>query len=211
MDCWHSTLVGNPIEKNRVWLNLTNSGGAFKQLLVGYIEGATNDWDNLYDGPTFDGQEFIDFYSVNQGQNLTIQGRALPFVDTDVVPLGYRSTIAGAFDISIDNRDGQLATQSIWLEDKKNNTIHDLTKGKYTFTAINGVENDRFILKYINTNKTLETDENELADKALIVSVKNKKITLTSSAEAITQVQVFDLLGRKVYDKSKINSQKNIT
>ncbi len=38
------------IEKNRVWLNLTNRGGAFKQLLVGYITGATNDWDNLYDG-----------------------------------------------------------------------------------------------------------------------------------------------------------------
>ena len=187
-------------------MNLTNSGGAFRQLLVGYITGATNDWDNLYDGPTFDGQEFVDFYSVNQGKNLTIQGRALPFVDTDVVPLGYRSTIAGSFDISIDNRDGSLAGQAIWLEDKKTNTLHELSKGKYTFTAINGVENDRFVLKY--TGKTLGTDDNEVADKSLIVSVKNKKITLTSSAEAITQVQLFDLLGRKVYDKSKINAQE---
>jgi hypothetical protein len=194
------------VEKNRVWLNLTNSKGAFKQLLVGYITGATNDWDNMYDGPTFDGQEFVDFYSVNQGKNLTIQGRALPFVDTDVVPLGYRSTIAGSFDISIDNRDGSLAGQAIWLEDKKTNTLHELSKGKYTFTAINGVENDRFVLKY--TGKTLGTDDNEVADKSLIVSVKNKKITLTSSAEAITQVQLFDLLGRKVYDKSKINAQE---
>ncbi|MEM0576554.1 T9SS sorting signal type C domain-containing protein [Flavobacterium polysaccharolyticum] len=194
------------VEKNRVWLNLTNSKGAFKQLLVGYITGATNDWDNLYDGPSFDGQEFVDFYSTNQGKNLTIQGRALPFETTDVVPLGYRSTIAGPFDISIDNRDGALAGQEIWLEDKKTNTLHELTKGKYTFTAINGVENDRFVLKY--TNKTLGTDDNEVADKSLIVSVKNKKISLTSSAEAITQVQVFDLLGRKVYDKSKINAQE---
>ncbi|MGL2999901.1 T9SS sorting signal type C domain-containing protein [Flavobacterium sp. RSSB_23] len=194
------------IEKNRVWLNLTNSGGAFKQLLVGYITGATNDWDNMYDGPTFDGQEFVDFYSVNQGKNLTIQGRALPFIETDVVPLGYRSTIAGPFDISIDNRDGALSNQEIWLEDKKTNTLHELSKGKYTFTAINGVENDRFVLKY--TGKTLGTDDNEVAVKSLIVSVKNKKITLTSSAEAITQVQIFDLLGRKVYDKSKINAQE---
>ncbi|MCZ8228926.1 T9SS sorting signal type C domain-containing protein [Flavobacterium sp.] len=194
------------IEKNRIWLNLTNSGGAFKQLLVGYITGATNDWDNLYDGLTFDGQEFVDFYSVNQGKNLTVQGRALPFSEKDEVPLGYRSTIAGTFNISIDNRDGALAGQAIWLEDKKTNTMHDLTKGKYTFIAIDGVENDRFVLKY--TNKTLGTDDNEPVDKALIVSVKNKKITVTSSAEAITQVQVFDLLGRKVYDKSKINTQE---
>ncbi|MFY8111260.1 MAG: T9SS sorting signal type C domain-containing protein, partial [Flavobacterium sp.] len=201
-----NTKKSTTIEKNRIWLNLTNSGGAFKQLLVGYITGATNDWDNLYDGLTFDGQEFVDFYSVSQGKNLTVQGRALPFSEKDEVPLGYRSTIAGTFNISIDNRDGALAGQAIWLEDKKTNTTHDLTKGKYTFIAINGVENDRFVLKY--TNKTLGTDDNEPVDKALIVSVKNKKITVTSSAEAITQVQVFDLLGRKVYDKSKINTQE---
>lgn len=194
------------IEKNRIWLNMTNSGGAFKQLLVGYITGATNDWDNLYDGPSFDGHEFVDFYSINQGKNLSIQGRALPFEATDIVPLGYRSTIAGSYNISIDNRDGALARQEIWLEDKKTNILHELTKGKYTFTAINGVENDRFLLKY--TNKTLDTHDNELVNKALIISVKNRKINLMSSKEAIVQVQVFDLLGRKVYDKSNINAKE---
>ncbi|OOV28525.1 hypothetical protein BXU11_00815 [Flavobacterium sp. LM5] len=194
------------IEKNRVWLNLTNSQGAFKQLLVGYIAGATNDFDNLYDGPTFDGQPFVDFYSINQGKKLTIQGRALPFEATDEVPLGYRSTIAGPFEISIDARDGNLDQQEIWLEDKKTATVHDLTKGCYTFTTINGVENDRFVLKY--TNKTLGTDENTSADKSLVISIKNKKITVTSSEETITQIQIFDLLGRKIYDKSKINTQE---
>lgn len=193
-------------EKNRVWLNLTNSQGAFKQLLVGYIAGATNDWDNLYDGPTFDGQPFVDFYSINQGKNLTIQGRALPFEATDEVPLGYRSTIAGPFEISIDARDGNLAQQEIWLEDKKTATLHDLTKGKYIFTAINGVENSRFVLKY--TNKTLGTDDNTLEDTSLVISIKNKKITVNSSEETITQIQIFDLLGRKIYDKSKINAQE---
>ncbi|OOV29887.1 hypothetical protein BXU11_00805 [Flavobacterium sp. LM5] len=195
-------------EKNRVWLNLTNSQGAFKQLLVGYIAGATNDWDNLYDGPTFDGQPFVDFYSINQGKNLTIQGRALPFEATDEVPLGYRSTIAGPFEISIDTRDGQLAQQEIWLEDKKIATLHNLTQGKYTFTAINGVENSRFVLKY--ANKTLGTDDNTLADKSLVISVKNKKITVASSEETITQIQIFDLLGRKIYDKSKIYAQEYV-
>lgn len=193
-------------EKNRVWLNLTNSQGAFKQLLVGYIAGATNDWDNLYDGPTFDGQPFVDFYSINQGKNLTIQGRALPFEATDEVPLGYRSTIAGPFEISIDARDGNLAQQEIWLEDKKTATLHDLTKGKYIFTAINGVENSRFVLKY--TNKTLGTDDNTLEDTSLVISIKNKKITVNSSEETITQIQIFDLLGRKIFDKSKINAQE---
>ncbi|MGL2992754.1 T9SS sorting signal type C domain-containing protein [Flavobacterium sp. TSSA_36] len=203
-----STKKSTTVEKNRVWLNLTNAQGAFKQLLVGYVTGATNDWDTLYDGPSFDGQPFVDFYSINQGQNLTIQGRALPFEVTDVVPLGYRSTIAGPFEIGIDSRDGVLAQQELWLEDKKTSTVHDLTKGSYTFTTINGLENDRFVLKY--TNKTLGTDDNTLADKSLVISIKNKKITVTSSEETITQIQIFDLLGRKIYDKAKINAQEYV-
>jgi hypothetical protein len=203
-----NTKKSTTVEKNRVWLNLTNAQGAFKQLLVGYVTGATNDWDTLYDGPSFDGQPFVDFYSINQGQNLTIQGRALPFEVTDIVPLGYRSTIAGLFEIGIDSRDGALAQQELWLEDKKTSTVHDLTKGSYTFTTINGVENDRFVLKY--TNKTLGTEDNIVADKSLLISIKNKRITVTSSEETISQIQIYDLLGRKIYDKAKINAQEYV-
>jgi hypothetical protein len=33
-----------------VWLNLTNTQGAFKQTLIGYVSGATNDYESAYDG-----------------------------------------------------------------------------------------------------------------------------------------------------------------
>jgi hypothetical protein len=39
---------------------------------VGYVTGATNNFDNGYDGETFDANEFVDFYSVNQEKNLVI-------------------------------------------------------------------------------------------------------------------------------------------
>ena len=80
----------NAIEKDRIWLNLTNTEGAFKQTLVGYITDATNDYDSSFDGESFDGNEFVDFYSVNNDKNLVIQGRALPFDENDEVPLGFR-------------------------------------------------------------------------------------------------------------------------
>ncbi|MNR51610.1 hypothetical protein D3C85_1713050 [compost metagenome] len=50
---------------HKVWLNLSNAEGAFKQLLVGYLEGATNSWDDNYDGLTINGNKYIDFYSIN--------------------------------------------------------------------------------------------------------------------------------------------------
>ncbi|MFI0491855.1 beta strand repeat-containing protein, partial [Flavobacterium sp.] len=35
----------NTVEKNRIWLDISNDQGAFKQLLVGYITDATNGYD----------------------------------------------------------------------------------------------------------------------------------------------------------------------
>ncbi len=153
------------IEKDRVWLNLYNSQGAFKQALVGYITGATNEYDNGYDGGTFDGNEFVDFYSVNQDKNLVIQGRALPFDESDEVPLGYKTTIVGDFTIDIAQADGLLATKDIFIEDKSTQTVKNLKEGAYKFTTEAGTFNDRFVLRY--TNKTLGTDNFEKPENTI--------------------------------------------
>ena len=136
------------VEKHRVWLNMTNTEGAFKQMLVGYATGATNGFDNAFDGKSSDSNKYIDFYSINENTNFVIQGRAVPFDKTDKVPLGYRTTIEGTFTISIDEVDGVLATQPVFVEDKLTNVIHNLKNGPYSFTTVAGVFNDRFVLRY---------------------------------------------------------------
>ncbi|MES2411191.1 MAG: hypothetical protein V4535_07070, partial [Bacteroidota bacterium] len=181
------------IEKNRVWLNLTNEEGAFKQMLVGYIEGASNDYDRGYDGLSFDGNKYIDFYSIEGTRKFVIQGRGLPFVDTDLVTLGYKTTIAGDFTISIDQVDGFFNTQAIYLEDKTTGKIQDLSKANYTFTTAIGTFTDRFVLRY--TNKTLGTGDFENVENGLMVSVKDKVIKVTSANEAIKELTIFDING----------------
>jgi hypothetical protein len=194
------------IEKDRVWLNLFNSQGAFKQTLVGYITGATDEYDNGYDGETFDGNEFVDFYSVNKDRNLVIQGRALPFDETDEVPIGYKTTIAGDFTIAIAQTDGLLATQEIFLEDKITKSIKNLKVGPYTFSSEAGIFNDRFVLRFTNVNKTLGTNNFETLGNTVLVSNKNKQIKINSSVEMIDKVQVYDLLGRSIYQKINVNT-----
>ncbi|WP_394775696.1 T9SS sorting signal type C domain-containing protein [Flavobacterium sp.] len=191
-------------EANRVWLNITNEGGAFKQLLIGYVDGATNDFDNNYDGLTFDGNEYIDFYSVSNDNNYVIQGRALPFSDADIIPLGYRTAIEGDFTIAIDGTDGSLSNQNIYLEDKTTGKIHDLTAGNYTFKTAIGTFTDRFVLRY--TNKTLGIGDVENPDNNLLVSVKDKVIKVTSTKESIKQVTIFDITGKLLYDKNKVGT-----
>lgn len=193
-------------EKHRIWLNLTNTQGVFKQTLIGYLTNATNLYDSSFDGISFDANEFADFYSVNQGKNLVIQGRELPFDENDEVPLGFRTTIDGALTITIDETDGVLTNQSVFIEDKVTKTIFDLRSGAYTFTTQSGTFNDRFILRY--TNKTLESVDLATLENQVLVSNKNKQIKVNSEVEIIDNVTVYDLLGRQLFKKEKINSNE---
>lgn len=202
------TVKPSLLEKHRVWLNMTNKGGAFKQLLIGYIEGATNDYDSDFDGITFDGNAYIDFYSMNLGKKLVIQGRALPLNNSDNVPLGYRTITAGNFTISIDQTDGILSSQPVYLEDKLTNTINDLSQNDYTFTTGAGVFNNRFVLRY--ENKTLAADEFEADNNNVLVWIDNKGLRLISNTENINKVFIYDISGKLVYNNSEISSSEAI-
>ncbi|MCD0464570.1 T9SS sorting signal type C domain-containing protein [Flavobacterium sp. ENC] len=191
-------------EKSRIWLNITNDKGAFKQMLVGYIDGATNGIDNRYDGESFDANPYLDFYSINNDLNYVIQGRALPFTDTDIVPLGYRSTIEGDFAISIQHTDGELVNQPVYIEDKATGIIHNLKNGKYTFTTKAGTFGDRLVLRY--TDKTLGTGDFENTENNILVSVKNKAVKVTSAKENIKEVTIYDISGKLLYSKKKVSA-----
>lgn len=194
------------IEKNRVWLNLTNAQGAFKQTLVGYLTDATNEYDSRFDGETFDGNEFVDFYSINQDVNLTIQGRALPFDENDEVPLGYRTTIDGTFTINIDQVDGTLANQAVFLEDKLTNTVFDLKSGNYTFNTVAGTFDDRFVLRYVdkvNTDKTLGLNETDVNDGIIVLYSNNYKTLIIKNNvqdTAVNSVILYNMSGQKITD-----------
>ncbi|WP_281322898.1 T9SS sorting signal type C domain-containing protein [Flavobacterium aestivum] len=213
------------IEKHRVWLNLTNAEGVFKQILVGYATGATNGFDTAYDGLSSDGNKYVDFYSVNDNKNFVIQGRTLPFDKVDKVPLGYKTTIDGAFTISIDQIDGILVNQAIFIEDKTANVVHNLTNGAYTFSTTTGTFNDRFIICYkdnsgvVKSKNQVELVANGKAESSInsnkkeekiTVSAKNRQIKIASFAETIAKVLIYDLRGRQLYEKDSVNSNECI-
>ncbi len=194
------------IEKNRIWLNLTNDQGAFKQTLLGYVTGATNDFDESFDGESFDGNSFIDFYSINQNRNFTIQGRALPFDENDVVPLGFKTNISGTFKINIDQSDGLLANQTVYILDKLTGINADLKSGDYTFTTIMGTFNDRFVLRFLD--KMLATDRFVSNENRVLVFTKNGQLKINSYLETLDKVLVYDLLGKLIYQKSNVNNNE---
>lgn len=197
------------IEKDRFWLNLQNANGMFSQQLVGYFENATVGYDNGYDGSLSDAGNFVNFYSFIDDAAYKIQGREA-FNADDQVRLGYFSSVAGTFNINIDSKEGvfNASETPIYLEDKELGIIHDLKEGAYSFETGIGNFNDRFVLRYKSTDKTLGTDESKIADNKFIVSVKERQLKVNSYEDLIDEVWVYDLLGRQIFTKEKVNSNE---
>ncbi len=200
------TAKSSSIERNRIWLNIKNAEGAFKQLLIGYIQGATNAIDFNYDALSLGGNSYVDFYSVNEVNKLAIQGRALPFDNTDTVPLGYKTSLVGDFTIGIDHADGFFDKQDVYLEDKTAGKTINLRNENYTFNTVAGTFTDRFVIRY--TDKTLGTGDFENLEDSVLISVKNKVISITSSKETIKDVNIFNVGAQLMYSKDKVNSSE---
>ncbi len=189
------------IEKSRIWLDLISPNNQLTRTVVGYVPGATLAKDRLYDA-LIDVDSFK-IYSLINTQKQAIQGRPVPFDQNDTVPLGVFIQVSGNYTIAISAVDGLFsdASQNIYLEDKLLNVIHDLKQAPYNFSTIAGEFNNRFVLRYTDT--VLSNQNFEIANGLIIVS--NEKVSLLAS-QNIKSVLVFDVLGRKIYDKNDINS-----
>ncbi len=199
---------GNKIEestttKNRIWLNLTHATGAFKQQLVGYIQGATNEIDNRFDADAVEAGNSINFYSLVNSNPLSIQGRSLPFLSSDVVPLGYRLTQPGVYQIAIAQLDGLFANgQIVYLEDTALQITHNLSNGPYEFTSEAGTNENRFILKYEEGSLTI-ADPDALSFQ--VIKFDRTIQVQSASTQPLIEVKLFDLNGRLLAVKSNIN------
>lgn len=199
----------NAVNKDRFWLNLQNTNGMFSQQLVGYFENATMGYDNGYDGLLSNAGNFVNFYSFIDDAAYKIQGREA-FNADDQIRLGYFSSIAGTFNINIDSKEGVFSADEtpIYLEDKALGIIHDLKQSAYSFETEKGSFDDRFVLRYNNTDKTLGTDESKISENKIIVSVKERQLKINSFEEAIDKVWIYDLLGRQIFTKEKVDSSE---
>lgn len=193
--------------KHRFWLNLKSENGHFNQMLIGYLPGATNDIDWGYDGFSVVNNP-VNIYSHVNGKSLSIQGRALPFDQNDIVPLGLRITTAGTYKIALDEVDGLFSdNQIIYLEDLSTGAVHNLKQSPYSFTSAAGTFESRFQIRY--TNETLGIDEVTVPSNTVWV-YGTDVMTAVSSEELLANVVVHDLLGRRLYEAKNISAMQHV-
>lgn len=195
-------------EHNRIWLDIIKTAdNSNRRTLVGYIEGATNEKDRLYDAI---GSEKLNFniYSLLNNEMQLIQGKALPFDNNDKIEIGINAPQTGEYKIAIGALDGLFnnEAQDILLEDKLLNVTHNLKTSPYTFSANQGRDNSRFVLKFVN--QTLSDDDNVYANDIKIFATNT--LNIDSYKHIINNVTVYDVVGKKLLEIDAIQ-QKQIT
>jgi len=193
----------NNANDGRIWLDLIDANANVVRNLVGYIDGATNSRDRLFDAIT-DEKLNLNLYSKIGTEPMTIQGRTLPFDVYDLVPMGIKVPQNGNYSIGIGAVDGFFTntSQNIYLEDLDTNIIHDLRQNPYSFTAVAGDDSDRFILRF--TNSTLG-NEDVVNEETNVWAITADYLSIKSTKNTIQSVRVFDVLGRLLADYQNVN------
>lgn len=192
---------GNP-DDGKSWFRLSGSTG-YSPILIGFVPGATNGYENTHDGIFVNEGASIEFYSFIDSNKYEIQGREELQPNQSIqVPLGFQVTTAGDFTISkvLD----YIPTEfEILLEDTLLNITTDLRTMDYTFNVPSPSEdNSRFIMHY-NYSSTLGV--NDLVDESKQIRAffkDNNLITKTSLENEIKTIQLFDITGKELINTS---------
>ncbi|MEH1006382.1 GEVED domain-containing protein [Winogradskyella sp. ECml5-4] len=198
-----------PLEEARLWLNLTADGGIFNQLGVGYVNSATDGFDGLgYDAKRnlSSGSDVI-IYSKIEGEEhrLAIQGKAISSLNIEeIIKIGFATSIEEnlIYKFSLYDFEGQFLNEHpVYLKDNLLNTYHNLKDSDYTFTSEPGEYNNRFEIVFRTANLSIE-DHLINANGISITELTNGDVEfkLNSNQNTITNVEILDMLGRRVYN-----------
>ncbi len=189
-------------EINRYWLRISDDNKHYNELLVGYLSGASNEFDDAYDGPV-NSLSAIKFFTVLGSNKLIIQGKG-DFVDSDRLNMGYElSEPSEMLTISLTKKEGIFATQTIYLFDKKLGFYHDLTQSDYVFF------NDNFPNRFEIIYKLKSSDENQAIEDQVSVEalILNANLEVSSNSN-LSKIELYDSNGRLILKENINHSTK---
>jgi hypothetical protein len=195
-------------EPNKLSIKLTSDNGVFNQILVAYVNGASDDFDGLtYDAPrNLSTGAYSILYSIieNNDKKFAIQGKDPNSLDLDeTIAIGFDTSIdvATLYTLSIAQIEGNFFNNNaVYLKDYDMNTIHNLSDSDYTFTSEVGEFKDRFEIVF--NDASLGINQNDIeANTVTIIELDADHVKFKASNNLnILNVQLFDVLGRQLYN-----------
>ena len=199
-----STTNVNAEPAGRFWLDLQANNGAVQKMLIGYIQGATEGFDRMYDAEPMEVGTTALYAIGNDEQRLSIMAKGLPFDNEQIIPLGFVTNVPGNHTISKFLEDGFMGEYAVYINDKLTNTSHNLSESAYEFTTVAGTFNNRFIIAY--KPKISVVVDTTVNPNKVVVFDKYDNVQLHSGRDIMSSIVVYDLSGRVLANVQNCNS-----
>lgn len=188
----------------RFKMGVTSEDNNYNETLVGFLEGATEGKDNLYDGMKLTGSEDIALYTLLDDEQMAIQGLPLIMNHQFVVPMGVYSKDGGSYTFDVKSLENFDDESSVILEDKLENKTYTLNvSSSLQFDLAAGNTDDRFLLHFILD--PLGVDDSQSVDNGIVIYSHDKTIYLVNEGEMFSPViSIYDIAGRVIYSESFI-------
>ena len=201
----NDNFVGRQIPLNRAWFDLANAEKSiFSQILVGFIPGATDGDDRMYDAHAI-GASGAYMYLLNGVHRYVIAGYSPDLSVERRIPLGVYSDTQRQLIFRLHRSEGDLNGMHIYLYDAHSGTYHDVRSNDYTFTVPAGFTDNRFELVF--RPATMKTDKDVL--NSLTIGGENGHFVLRSQ-RTIKRIRVFDLNGRMLLERQANGASEHI-
>lgn len=201
---------------NKFWINLTSDNGIFNQILVAYVEGATDGVDGFaYDAERnlSTGLSAIIYTEIPESiKKYAIQGKAINSLNLDEeVALGFKTSISQPtlYKLSIAQLQGEFFDENnLFIKDNLLDIEHNLSVSDYNFTSATGEFNDRFVISF--KNQTLSAAEYILdTTEVSIIGLSNGQVEFSVGQNlSIKSVEIMDVLGRTLHHLKGSNAKE---
>ena len=197
----------NVMQKIRIEFNATKGPNTKRELLLGFSNQTTDDYDYGFEAKNTDicnNDLSLDF----EGQNMNIQAYA-PLSDDKIVPLNFKSSGDNSYEIGITELESIADNQAIYLRDNLRNIYFDLRQGfPYKFSSEQGVFNKRFQIVFQNESKTLSTEVSAINENHMYYQNRTHTFFAKKLNSNVSKFSLLNMRGQAVLELNDISRER---
>lgn len=204
------------LKSSKTEIKLTiNRGAIHNYANIHYLDNATTDFDNGYEGETFTGVKndfeiYTQLLSNNQGKNYQVQSLPNSDLEAMIIPVGLNVTAGEiVFKAQALNIPAGL---KVYLEDRQKNTLTrlDEANSEYKITIKDALHGTGRFFLHTKSAAVLSTDI-EILNTISIFKTDNNNLIIDGLSDGKADVSLYNLLGKKVMHTSfEANGVKEI-
>ncbi|WP_100611147.1 LamG-like jellyroll fold domain-containing protein [Confluentibacter lentus] len=201
--------VEEEFKKIRLELNSVTGPATKRELLLGFSDVTSDDFDYGYDAENTDINN-NDIHLNLDGLDMNIQAYS-QITNDKVVPLNFKSSGSNSFEIKITDLENIDDSQEIYLKDNFTGTYFNLKESKpYSFTSEQGKFNERFEIVFQSEEKSLDVQESKITENFIYYKNSERKLFAKKLNALVTKLAIVNMLGQTTAEFNNVSQDQLI-